>query len=75
MRPTRANRAKPSCTGYRRLRGSFNHTGTAGLNRFRFSGRLGGRKLRPGNYRLVAVAADAAANRSAQVRKVFRIIR
>ena len=75
VRPTRANRGKPRCTRYRSLRGSISHTGTAGPNRFRFSGRLAGRTLRPGNYRLVAVADDAAANRSAPVRKVFRIIR
>jgi hypothetical protein len=75
VRPTRVNRGKPSCTRYRRLRGSFRHTGTAGLNRIRFGGRLAGRKLRPVNYRLVAVAEDAAGNRSAPVRRPFRIIR
>ena len=75
VRPTRANRGKPRCTRYRTLRGSFSHTGTPGLNRFRFSGRLAGRKLRPGHYRLVAVAEDAAANKSEPVRRLFRIIR
>ena len=75
VRPSRANRGRRRCTRYRTLRGSFSHTGTAGRNRFRFSGRLRGRKLRPGRYRLVATATDAAANRSDPVRRLFRIIR
>lgn len=61
------------CTRYVRLRGSFTQTGTAGLNSFRFMGRLRGRALRRGKYRLVAVATDAAGNRSAPVRRAFRI--
>jgi hypothetical protein len=75
VRPTRANRDKPRCKRYRTLRGRFRHAGAAGLNRFRFSGRLAGRKLRPGSYRLVATAKDAAANTSKPVRRSFRIIR
>jgi hypothetical protein len=75
VRPTRANRGKPPCERYRTLRGSFSHRGTAGLNRFRFSGRLAGRKLRPGGYRFVVTAKDAAGNTSRPVRSLFRIIR
>ena len=75
VRPTRANRGRPRCNRYRSLRGSFGHTGRAGINRFRFSGRLARRKLRPGSYRLVATAKDAAANTSKPVRRPFRIIR
>jgi hypothetical protein len=73
--PTRANGTKPSCTRYRKLRGSFRHNGKAGLNRLLFSGRLAGRKLRPGRYRLVSTAQDAAGNKSRPVRRLFRIIR
>jgi hypothetical protein len=75
VRPTRANRNKPRCKRYRTLRGSFRHAGPAGLNRFRFSGRLAGRKLRPGSYRFVATAKDAAANASKLARAPFRITR
>jgi hypothetical protein len=75
VRPTRANRGRPRCKRYRRLRGSFNHTGTAGLNRFKFTGRLAGRRLRRGNHRLVATATDAAANKSTAARTSFRIMR
>jgi hypothetical protein len=45
----------------------------AGLNRFVFTGRLH-RPLRPGRYRLVAEATDAAGNDSATERVAFRII-
>jgi hypothetical protein len=75
VRPTRANRGKRHCTRYRALRGGFTHKGTAGPDRFRFSGRLRGRRLRPGRYRLVARATDAAGNKSNPVRRWFRIIR
>jgi CSLREA domain-containing protein len=73
--PTRANRTAPKCTRFVALRGSFTHAGKAGLNSLRFTGRVGGRKLAPGPYRLVAVARDAAGNRSKVVRQAFRIIR
>jgi hypothetical protein len=73
--PTRANRSKPSCQRYRALRGSFRHTGKAGLNKFRFTGRLAGRALKPLIYRLVAVARDVSATKSKPKRVLFRIIR
>jgi hypothetical protein len=38
-----------------------------------FRARLGGRALRPGRYRLVLRAADAAANRSAARRLAFTV--
>jgi hypothetical protein len=75
VRPTRANRGRPRCKRYRTLRGSFSHIGTAGLNRFKFTGRLARRRLRRGHYRLVATATDAAANESTPARRSFRIIR
>ncbi len=69
---TAAGRA---CKRYRTLRGSFSHKGKAGRNRFKFSGRLARRKLRPAKYRLVATAKDTAGNRSTPKRKRFRIVR
>jgi hypothetical protein len=56
-----------------RVKGGFTHAGAAGTNTFRFMGRLRGRALRRGKYRLVAVATDAAGNRSAALRRPFRI--
>jgi hypothetical protein len=56
------------------LKGGFTQAGKVGANTFRFTGRLGGRKLRPGRYRLVQVAVDAAGNKSATKRVRFRIV-
>jgi hypothetical protein len=42
------------CTRTVVLHGSFTLTGTQGTNRLHFSGRLGGHRLAPGTYALVA---------------------
>ena len=68
---TRANRGRRSCNLL--LKGSFSRRGRAGINRTRFSGRLRGRKLKPGRYLLVARATDNAGNRSAEHSVGFRI--
>jgi hypothetical protein len=73
--PNSRNRRARRCTRYSRVRGSFRHNGRAGANSFRFTGRVGGRALRPGAYRLVAVAKDAAGNRSQPARTSFQIVR
>jgi hypothetical protein len=75
VRPTRRNKARRRCTRYVALRGSFSRAAGAGPNRFRFTGRLRGKKLRPGRYRLVLVAKDAVGNRSNAKRASFRIVR
>jgi hypothetical protein len=64
--------AKP-CTYYRTV-GRFGHSDVAGANRVRFSGRVHGRKLTPGAYRLLATASAFALN-SAPRAKAFRIVR
>ena len=43
------------------------------MNMLHLSGRLDGRKLRPGAYRLIATAIDAAKNRSVKEAVDFRI--
>ena len=75
VKPNRGNRRRPPCTRYVRVRGSFVHPGRAGPNSFRFTGRVGGRKLAPARYRLVAIGRDAAGNASAAKRASFRIVR
>jgi Beta-propeller repeat len=74
-RPRRDNRSRPRCLRYVVVRGSFQHVGAAGANRLRFTGRLRGRKLRPGRYRLGARAVDAAGNASRVARRKFRVVR
>jgi hypothetical protein len=62
------------CIRYR-LSGTFTHRGAAGENTFRFRGRVNGRTLRPGRYRLVARAIDPSGNASLSRRVAFRIVR
>jgi lysophospholipase L1-like esterase len=59
--------------GRLRARGSFTHRGDEGGNRFTFTGRVDGRRLRPGRYRLVARARDRGGNVSNRVRTPFVI--
>jgi len=75
VKPSRSNRRRPKCTRFVLQRGSFSAAAVAGANRSRFTGRLRNRKLGVGRYRLVAVATDAAGNKSAAKRATFRIVR
>jgi hypothetical protein len=74
VRPTKKNRKAKRCARYVRLKGSLSRASTAGLNSFRFSGRLRGKKLPPGRYRLVLVATDTAKNKSKPKRAKFQIV-
>ena len=53
--------------------GRIKRTGAKGPNRIRFAGRIGKRSLRPGRYRAVIAATDAAGNRSTLRRTRFRV--
>jgi hypothetical protein len=57
-RRPRGVRNPKRCTIYRSVKGSFMHEDGVGPNSFRFTGRVGGRTLAPGSYRLTAVAAN-----------------
>lgn len=74
VKPTRANRRARRCVRMVTLAGSFTRTGRAGTNRFRFTGRLAGRKLKPGSYQLVATPS-AAGKVGRASRAAFRVIR
>ena len=56
-------------------RGSFTHSDTAGANRFRFTGRIADKALKPGNYRLDAIPTDYAGNVGPTARSRFHIVR
>lgn len=71
--PTRRRR-KPRCTRYRRA-GTVSYRGRRGANRFAFGGRVRGRALAPGAYRLSATGKDAAGNVSAAKRLQITILR
>jgi len=63
------------CKKLVRVKGAFTHAGAQGANRFRFSGYVRGRRLRPGVYRMVGVPTDAAGNRGRRFRGSFVIVR
>ena len=74
LEATRARRDRPSCTRWVRVRGSFSRSRPAGADRFNFTGRMGGRRLSPASYRLVATpTAGAVTGAAASAR--FRISR
>lgn len=71
QRATRSGRGSRYRTMARRLTDS----GVAGANTVRFTGRIGGSLLRPGRYRLQAVATDADGTPAPPVRTRFQISR
>jgi len=74
VKPKPSNRRRNACVRWVKV-GGFTHAGVKGENQFRFSGRVKRKALKPGNYRLVAVAVDAAGNKSKKLSRPFRIVR
>jgi hypothetical protein len=72
---TARHRTGPRCRRWISLKGRFATTSAAGPASVRFTGRLRRRALRPGRYRLVIRARDAAGNVTRARRVVFRIVR
>ena len=72
---TKANAKKKSCTRWVTVAGSFTVPGKTGKNTFTFRGRVGGKSLKPGSYRLNNQATDTAKNKSAFKRKGFKIVK
>jgi hypothetical protein len=70
---TRANRKARRCTRHAALKGGFTRFGAAGANGFRFMGRVAGKRLKPGSYRLLATPS-AAGKTGRTVRAAFRIV-
>ncbi|MGF7238781.1 MAG: alkaline phosphatase family protein, partial [Frankia sp.] len=71
-KPTRRNRRGRRCTRYKRVRGGFERNALLGANSLRFNGRLGGKRLKVGRYRLVAVASGFAGD-SRRATRAFRV--
>jgi hypothetical protein len=69
VKQTAANKAHKKCSFYKPIKGSFSVTGAGGPNSFKFSGRIGGKPLKPGSYRLTGAAGDAAR------KAVFKIVK
>jgi len=64
QRPSARNVGRPRCTRWVTLSGGLVRSLPAGPNALRYRGRLAGRALRPGPYRLLARARDTAGNLS-----------
>ena len=76
VKPTRLNRSRRRCTRILPVRGSVSLPVQAGARRIRFAGRMSKRRsLKPGRYRLILTAADAAGNVSTPDRARFRLLR
>jgi hypothetical protein len=69
VKPTKTNRTKKRCSRFKRVTGGFTHSGQAGANSFKFSGRLNGKALKPGRYRLVGKTGSVSRTAS------FRIVK
>jgi hypothetical protein len=65
--PAKANRSAKACTRWVRVAGSFTRKRPAGADRFSFTGRVAGHRLRVGRYRLVAEAVTGGHGSSAFV--------
>jgi phosphatidylinositol-3-phosphatase len=70
---SRRHRRGRSCIHWVTVRGSFDQQAVTGENSFRFRGRLPGRRLRVGRYRLLATA-EGFGGRSRQTTRRFRIV-
>jgi hypothetical protein len=67
VKPGRRSKHAKRCTRYVKV-GAFSHSDRAGANGVHFTGRVGGKALRPGKYELIAVARLGAVHgRSAKV--------
>jgi streptogramin lyase len=72
VKPTRKLRRAANCTRYIAL-GSLSKSVVAGANTLRIGPKLRNKTLSAGRYRLIAVAIDAAGNRSAATPATFTI--
>ena len=68
------NAQKKHCSLWRTLPQGFSKALPTGASSLRFSGRLGGRKLTPGKYRLLAVATGTTGKASAPASSGFTIL-
>ncbi len=73
VKATKANRSHRRCTRWTTV-GRFTHADAAGPNRLRFTGRVKGRKLARGRYRLSVTARVGSDSASAAARIAFRIV-
>ena len=74
-RATRKLRKRPRCTRYVSVGSLTRRNMSAGAHSISFSGRVGGRALKPGAYKVTFRATDPTGNRSHATTTSFRILR
>jgi hypothetical protein len=67
--------ARGRCLSFKAMNGARTKAGQTGANGFRFNGKVAGKTLKPGAYRLAQTATDAAGARGDVVRAPFSIKR
>jgi hypothetical protein len=73
VKPAKKNAKAKRCTRHLALKGSFTRNGSAAVNKFHWNGRLKGKALKPGSYRLIATTGSGL---TAKVRRAsFRVKR
>ena len=60
---------------FKSVKGSVSRASVNGANEFSFSGWIGGRKLKPGSYRMNGVPSDGAGNKGTVFSASFKIKR
>jgi hypothetical protein len=74
-RPPSHRHGKPRHCARLLTMGTFAHSDAGGPVKLKFTGRAGGHPLRPGSYRLTAVARNSGGLKSAPALTTFRIVR
>jgi hypothetical protein len=74
VKPTKKLRKAKRCTRWLRA-GTLTRQSAAGTTKLAFSGRIGKKALKPGSYRAVVSAVDAAGNASAKRTIAFRVVK
>lgn len=73
-KPSPQNSGGKRCTRYTKLPGSFRDSGNKGKNQLHFNGRLKGKALPAGKYRLTATPRDPFGNAGGARRATFQIV-
>ena len=73
VRPSGETQHGRACVRWAHVRGSFTRSAGPGAVSFRFSGRIGGRRLAPGRYRLLAAPRDVLGTGGVVRRAAFRV--
>ena len=75
VKATPSNRSNKVCVRWGKVKGAFTVPAKAGANKIKFRGRIGGKTLKPGRYRLNMQATDATGKKSKVSRRRFKIVK